>query len=158
PVDAGQKEYLSNRLLAAAPHEVPVLREALLPYKGELLEKLWAVVECPAGSQGQQRLRAACALARYDPDSPRWDRSSRKVVEDLVSVNPVFLGVWSEGFRPVKARLLLPLAEVFRELQAERTAERTLATNLLADYAAGQPEALADLILDADEKQFAVVY
>ena len=33
-----------------------------------------------------------------------------------------------------------------------------LATNLLADYAADQPQVLADLLMDADEKQFAVIY
>jgi eukaryotic-like serine/threonine-protein kinase len=76
----------------------------------------------------------------------------------LVSVNPVFLGSWSEEFRPVKARLLGPLSDVFREQQPERTAERTLATNLLADYAADQPQVLADLVMDADEKQFAIIF
>ena len=33
-----------------------------------------------------------------------------------------------------------------------------LATNILADYAADQPQVLADLLMDADEKQFAVIY
>src|SRR5262249_255576 len=40
----------------------------------------------------------------------------------------------------------------------ERTAERTLAANLLADYAADQPQLLAKLLMDADDKQFAVIY
>ena len=51
-----------------------------------------------------------------------------------------------------------PLADIFRDRNAERAAERTLATNLLADYAADQPQVLADLLMDADEKQFAVIY
>ena len=33
-----------------------------------------------------------------------------------------------------------------------------LATNLLADYAADRPAVLADLLMDADEKQFARIY
>lgn len=33
-----------------------------------------------------------------------------------------------------------------------------MATDILADYAADQPQALADLLMDADEKQFAVIY
>ena len=37
-----------------------------------------------------------------------------------------------------------------------RDAERSLATDILADYAADQPQVLADLLMDADEKQFAV--
>ena len=36
--------------------------------------------------------------------------------------------------------------------------ERSLATDILADYAADQPQVLADLLMDADEKQFAVIY
>src|SRR5262249_11176452 len=39
-----------------------------------------------------------------------------------------------------------------------RETERSLATDLLADYAADNPPALADLLLDADDKQFAVLY
>ena len=79
-------------------------------------------------------------------------------MEDLVSVNPVFLGLWSEEFRPVKDRLLGPLVDVFRQHQPEKTAERSLATSLLADYAADQPQVLAELLMDADEKQFAIIY
>src|SRR5262249_42585129 len=37
-------------------------------------------------------------------------------------------------------------------------AERSLATNLLADYAADDVTVLAGLLLEADEKQFAVLY
>jgi len=33
-----------------------------------------------------------------------------------------------------------------------------LAANILADYAANQPPVVADLLMDADEKQFAVIY
>ncbi len=53
---------------------------------------------------------------------------------------------------------MIPLADIFRDRNAERASERTLATNLLADYAADQPQVLADLLMDADEKQFAVIY
>src|SRR5262249_62365818 len=48
PVDSGQKEYLHHRLLDAAPHEVPVLRDALAPHKENLLDQLWAAVAQPA--------------------------------------------------------------------------------------------------------------
>src|SRR5262249_48269813 len=66
--------------------------------------------------------------------------------------------LWSEAFRPIKSRLVAPLANIYRERNAERTSERSLATNLLADYAANQLHVLADQLLDADEKQFAVLY
>ena len=36
--------------------------------------------------------------------------------------------------------------------------ERFFATTILADYASDQPSMLADLLMDVDEKQFAVIY
>jgi formylglycine-generating enzyme required for sulfatase activity len=158
PVDASQVDYLYLRLLDAAPGEVPVIRDALAPHKEELVEKLWAVVERPGKDKAQQRLRAAAALAKYDPESEKWAKCSPLVVRDLVRENPFSLGQWSEAYRPVKHSCLAPLADIFRDQRPERAAERTVATNLLADYAADQPQLLADLLLDADEKQFAVIY
>ena len=158
PVDATQVDYLCGRLLDAGPHEVPVIRDALAPHKDSLLDKLWAVVEKPERGQESQRLRAAAALAKYDPDSPRWGTAGALVVNDLVLENPIFLGQWSEAFRPVRNQLLAQLSEIFRDHQPERTAERSLATNLLADYVSDQSQLLADLLMDADEKQFPVIY
>jgi eukaryotic-like serine/threonine-protein kinase len=158
PVDAPQVEYLYGRLLDAEPGEVPVIRDALAPHKEELVGKLWAVVEAPEKGKGPQRLRAAAALASYDPEGEKWARCGSLVVNDLVLENPVFLGQWSEAYRPVKKALLARLAEIYRDRRPERTGERNLATNLLADYAADDTQVLADLLMDADERQFAVIY
>ena len=158
PVDATQVNYLYGRLLDAEPHEVPVIRDALAPHKDELLDKLWAVVETPEKGKEPQRLRAAAALAKYDPENEKWAKANALVVNDLVLENAVFLGQWMEAFRPVKGHLLSPLSVIFRDQQPERIAERKLATNLLADYAAEEPHVLADLLMDADEKQFAAIY
>jgi hypothetical protein len=158
PVDANQVGYLYRRLLDAEPRDVPLIRDALSPHKDQLRDMLWAVVEKPEKGKESQRLRAASALAKYDPDNQRWDTAGALVGSDLVLENPVFLGQWSEAFRPVKDRLLPQLSEIFRDRLPERTAERNLAASLLADYAALQPQILADLLMDADEKQFAVIY
>jgi formylglycine-generating enzyme required for sulfatase activity len=158
PVDATQVDYLYVRLLDAEPSEVPVIRDALAPHQEPLLDKLWTVAEAPEKGKESRRLRAASALAKYDPDSERWGKAGTLVVNDLVLENPIFLGQWSEQLRPVKNRLLPQLSKVFRDHQPEHTSERSLATNLLADYAAGQPQVLADLLMDADEKQFAMIY
>jgi eukaryotic-like serine/threonine-protein kinase len=158
PVDSSQVHYLTGRLLDAEPGEVPVIREALAPHKVELQGKLWSVVDSPEKGKESQRLRAAAALARYDGESEKWTKASDLVVNDLVQENAVFLGQWSEAFRPIKDRLLPRLSVIFRDHQPERAGEQKLATNLLADYAADQPSVLADLVMDADEKQFAVIY
>jgi serine/threonine protein kinase/formylglycine-generating enzyme required for sulfatase activity len=157
PVDPQQEEYLYKRLLNAAPQEVPVLREALARYKEDLLDKLWAVVAQPAKGKEHQRLRAACALAAYDPEGQRWEQTSRQVVSDLVTVPAVYLETWMTSLRPVSGKLLAPLAVVFADPQRRET-ERSLATDILAVYAANQPQVLADLVMDAEDKQFAVLY
>ena len=158
PVDPSRVDYLYRRLLDAEPQEVPVIRDALTPHKESLLDKLWAVVEASEKGKETQRLRAAAALAKYDPASEKWSKCSPFVVNDLVLENPVYLGQWNEMFRPVKSSLLEPLAAIFRDRNSERASERTLATNILADYAADNPSKLVDLLMDADEKQFAVIY
>jgi serine/threonine protein kinase len=154
PVDSRQVEYLSGRLFEAEPRELPVIRDALAPHKDKLLEKLWAAVETPDKGKERQRLRAAAALAMYDPQSDRWGKAGAPVVNDLVHENPIFLGQWSEAFRLVKYRLVPRLSEIFRDHQPERSAECNLATSILSDYAADQPQMLADLLMDADDKQF----
>jgi hypothetical protein len=62
-----------------------------------------------------------------------------------------------ECLRPVRGKLLNPLAEIYRDTKRRET-ERSLATDILADYAADQPQLLADLVMDADDRQFAVLY
>jgi eukaryotic-like serine/threonine-protein kinase len=158
PVDASQVKDLYVRLLDAAPGEVPVIRDALAPHREPLLHRLWAVADSPDKGKESQRLRAAAALAKYDPESEKWAKCSTLVVNDLVRTNPIFVGQWSEAYRPVKQSFLAPLADVFRDQRPERAAERAVATSLLADYAADRPDLLADLLLDADDKQFAVLY
>jgi formylglycine-generating enzyme required for sulfatase activity len=157
PVDRQQRDYLYNRLLDAEPHEVPILRDALTPHKEELRGQLWVVVEKPAQGKEKQRLRAASALATYDPENRRWEKIQDQVVNDLVGVPTVHLAVWMDSLRPVRAKLLAPLRAVFRDKERRET-ERSLATDVLADFAADQPEVLADLLLEADEKQLAVLY
>jgi serine/threonine protein kinase/formylglycine-generating enzyme required for sulfatase activity len=156
-VDHGQVAYLHGRLLDAEPHQVPVIRDALTPHKDELRDKLWSVVDKPEKGKEPQRLRAAAALAKYDPESEKWAKASGRVVEQLVVENPMFLGLWMEGFRPIKDSLTPSLASIYRDAN-RRESERSLATNILADYAADQPPILADLLMDADEKQFAVIF
>ena len=153
-----QVEYLFRRLLDAQPNELPTIRDALLPYRRELNEGLWKVVEQPPKGQERQRLCAAFALAGYDAASKRWGPCSGQVVNDLAAVNPAFLGVWIDGFRPVRSSLLDALAAVFRDRKAERTAERTLATSILAEYVADRLDVLAALLMDSDERQFAVLF
>ena len=155
-----QVDYLYGRLLDAEPAGSSGDPGRPGPAQGRSCwTSLWAVVEEPGKGKESQRLRAAAALAKYDPESERWGKAGALVVNDLVSWKTrCSWATGCEAFRPVRDRLGRPLSEIFRDRQPERTAERILATNLLADYAADQPQVLADLLMDADEKQFAVIY
>jgi len=155
PVDPGQFAYLSGRLLNGEPQEVAVIRDALAPHKDALLDKLWAVVEKPEKGKKSQQLRAALGLATYEPESDKWAKASGPVVDLLVAENPAFLSLWVERFRPIQGKLMAPLVDVFRDTK-RREGERISAAKVLADYTAGQQ--FADLFMDADEKQLAVMY
>jgi formylglycine-generating enzyme required for sulfatase activity len=156
-VDSSLVDQVFCRLLDAAPHEVPVIRDALLAHKQLLLEKLWSVVERPAKGQEHRRLRAACALASYDPDNQRWANVRDAIAQDLVTVPAVYLASWMDCLRPVRGKLLGPLTAVFEDGNRRET-ERSLATDLLVDYAVDQPRVLADLLMNASENQFAALY
>lgn len=157
PVDASQVNYLYGRLLAAEPHEVSVICDALTPRKDPLLGGLWKVAETPEKGKESERLRAAAALARYDPHGKKWTTIQQAVVDDFVNVPAVYVSTWIDALRPVRVKLIPQLSAVFQNPNRRET-ERSLATDILADYAANNPQKLADLLMDADERQFAVIY
>ncbi|MGE3804623.1 MAG: SUMF1/EgtB/PvdO family nonheme iron enzyme [Gemmataceae bacterium] len=148
PVDEQQVNALYQRLLAAAPGDLLVVRAALETYAGQLTPRLWKAADQPA-----QRLRAAAALALYDPRSKQWQDLAQAVADDLVSVNPVYLGPWLRAFAPVGNELISPLSAIFRDQQRDAS-ERTLATTILSQYAGNRPDIMAELIMDASEGQF----
>jgi formylglycine-generating enzyme required for sulfatase activity len=157
PKDPAQRDYLADKLLEAEPRDVQVIVEALLPHEAELKEALWQrAEELPQGHEGQ-RLRAACALARYDPENPKWLAIQDGVAGDLTSVPAVYLVSWMELLRPVRLQLLDPLARVFGNAGQHET-QRSLATAVLSDYGADQPELIANLLMDSDPAQFAILY
>ncbi len=78
PVDASQVTYVFNRLIAASPGELPVLRDALNAHCSTLTPKLWSVLES-AKPGDASLLPAACAwrpltqsMADGTPCVVRW--------------------------------------------------------------------------------------
>jgi eukaryotic-like serine/threonine-protein kinase len=157
PVDSAQVKYLHARLLDAQPHEVAVIRDALAPHKEALQDDLWRVLESPPKGKESQRLRAAAALAAYDPENEKWANAQAAVGNALVAVPALHSSYWIEALRPVRQKLIPQLSIVYGSPDCGET-ERSLATDILADYAADKPQILADLLMNADEKQFAVIY
>ncbi len=155
-VDVGQVEFLFRRLLAAEPHEVPIIRNSLSAHGESLRDKLWQVVQAPEKGKESQRLRAAAMLAAIDPESEKWASAQAGVGNDLVNVPALHLAIWMEALRPVRTQLNPQLAAIFRD-PARLEVERSLATEILSDYAGDNPQILTSLLLDADDKQFAKI-
>jgi formylglycine-generating enzyme required for sulfatase activity/tetratricopeptide (TPR) repeat protein len=154
PVDDSQVLELRQALLKANPEELRILRPALQPHADQLRDGLWQMVD-DAQANKDQRFRAACTLAAFDPANPNWTKVASEVVSQLVTENSLLLGPWTELLRPVRLALLEPLSQIFRA--KDKPEQRTVATNILADYAVDQPDLLAELLKEADDKQFAVL-
>jgi formylglycine-generating enzyme required for sulfatase activity len=160
PGDPGQAAYLYGRLLQALPGEVPVISKALGGDEG-LRQRLWGEVG-DEHAAADARLRAACALAGYPPaegDGEHWQAAASFVAGRLLAAvqeDPASYAAWLNLLRPVRDRLAGPLGESFRN--RGRPEDARTAASLLADYLGNQPAALAKLLLDADARQFAVLY
>ena len=157
PVDNSQGDYLYQRLLKATPGDLAVIAQALRKdHQTALTPKLWSVIDS-AKADDPRLLRAASALALFDPGGREWASAGGKAADSLVRVNQILLGGWIEALRPVRAELTRPLAAIFRDRQRPEP-ERALATTILADYASDDGGLLASLLMDAEPSAFAALY
>jgi formylglycine-generating enzyme required for sulfatase activity/serine/threonine protein kinase len=159
PADAAQEEYLRDRVWGVDLEEFLVLCDALFAYRPQTAAAFQAVLEDP-GADRSRRFRAGLALARYDPGSPAglWERHAEFLVGEWVAdvtVNPSHYPALVTALRPVGHALLPKLGEVFHSGKLE--SERAFAMNILADLAGADPAALADLLEDADPRQYQVL-
>jgi eukaryotic-like serine/threonine-protein kinase len=147
--DAGEADFLYERLLTARADDLPVIRDALTSHKEKMAPRLWGQLE---GTQGDpdRRFRAACALAAYAPqDHVHWQQAGAGVANKLVTENILLVGQWKKALQPVGGELLAPLTRIFRDANRPET-DRNMAASLLADYAADKPDLLAGLMRDSD--------
>jgi serine/threonine protein kinase/formylglycine-generating enzyme required for sulfatase activity len=150
PDDPGQADYLYEQLLHAGPTELAVIRDALYGHREQISQKLWATFADPRADQ-DERLRAACALASYEPANPRWGEVARDLVAKLVKEHPLMVGKWSDYLEPTRTALIEPLTQIMRDNTASEP-QRLVAADVLYRYASDQPDLLADEILDADPR------
>jgi formylglycine-generating enzyme required for sulfatase activity len=152
PVDQSRVADLRDELRVVSPNPFVVVRDALPPDKESVIEPLWSVV-LNSQQQAQERFQAACALATYAPEDPRWGRINVFVAGRLVSLEASMLVAWRDILRPAKGQLIDPLALIYRDKNQKEQA-RIYATETLADYAADRPDDLFDLLADAEQFQF----
>jgi formylglycine-generating enzyme required for sulfatase activity/tRNA A-37 threonylcarbamoyl transferase component Bud32 len=141
-------------LEAPDPAELILVRECLRLHGDELRAGLWRQLQQP-DLEPVRRLRLLAALAAFDRDGFGRKKVDEQALELWLSDNPLYLGSWTEALRPVRHHLLGPLTQAFRTGAAER---RLAAAYLLGDYASDRPEVLAELLQDADRKQFALLF
>ena len=153
PVDSSQVDYLFERLLVGDPAEVQVLVEQLAGYQDQLVPRLWNVTE-QAGERSQQ-LRAACALASFDPQGAGWPSISQDAVAALLEEGPLNTDDWARLLIPVRAQLIEPLELVFFDATGTHT-RRVTSARILARYA--RSARLLALILGADAEQFQFLF
>jgi serine/threonine protein kinase/formylglycine-generating enzyme required for sulfatase activity/tetratricopeptide (TPR) repeat protein len=157
PVERAQADYLYGRLLEATPNDVAVIAPALrIDHQAEITPKLWSVLNT-AKADDARLLPTASALALFDPRGEGWEKAGAKIAAALVRVNPILLGGWIEGLRPIRAKLTEALAAIFRDPQRPE-GEHAIATTILADFAGDEGAFLAGLLMDADPKSFAAIY
>jgi formylglycine-generating enzyme required for sulfatase activity len=106
PVDASQADYLSERLLTAAgPDEVSLIRALLYAHAPGSNQCFWPVVQDQAAAK-PRRLRAACAVALFHADDPRWAGVGEEVVRSLAGEDVLLLRDWAALLEPVRAHLV----------------------------------------------------
>ncbi len=156
-VDQGKIAELRDDLLLVPPSPFVVVRDSLLPYKDSVVVPLWNVA-LDTKREAPQRFQAACALATYAPaDKKRWHLVNTFVAAHLVTLEASALVAWRESLRPAKDQLIMPLALIYRDTK-QKEQSRTYATETLADYAADRPEELFNLLADAEQFQFPVLF
>src|SRR5262249_41336341 len=151
PVVEGQVDFLYGRLLEAAPGELPVIRDALLPQGAlkasrpddALRERLWGVL-LAREKDPDQRLREGCALAKDTADDPRWETVGGDLAAKLMTEDFLVVGKWLDALRSSAGHLLPPLAPHLED--EKRTVPEVLAAaNIYGNLAEGRPDAFASL-------------
>jgi len=150
PADESQAEPLVQHLLAGAPEEVRIAREALLPVRDQVAEPLWAAVR-DAGQPTAVRLRAACALAQWNTQDARWADHVEQVTGWLLAESPLRLAGWTALLHPVRERLLAPLEQAYRN--GPDAEMRRAAAIVLSEYLAPEPRRLIAAIQGAQPDQ-----
>ena len=152
--DNRQVGFLADRLLAVDLPSVRVLREALAPDKGAIEVSLWETLQDRTALK-ERRLRAACALAAFDPQSPKWPDVASDVVTMLAAEDLFLIVPWCDLLRPIRGFLLAPLRRLFDNQKGPE--KGFVAACILAQYASDNPELMRDLILHADMRQIRVL-
>jgi len=154
PSDAAQADYLRRRILAATPAELRIVRDALEAHRESLIEDAWRVVADLRGPRSA-RFRAACALAAWDTDSPRWPDHAPEVAGWLVSEAPPLLNEWIEILHPVREAMIPALRSLVAGTEDRNSHQH--AVFALCEWLRHDAAALVDLNRSAHDAERSIV-
>ncbi len=156
--DPAAQAYLESRLLTVSPLQFEFVCELLGDHAEDWVGDFWNSAT-DESLDPAERFQAACVLANYDSKNEKWNdpQFADFVVRHLVGVLPSHLLPWRNALRPVRHDLTNGLATVFRDPDAGEQV-RSFATDTLCDYLRNDPDALFDLLADADQKQFGPLF
>ncbi|MGE5195000.1 MAG: hypothetical protein ACM3U2_21110, partial [Deltaproteobacteria bacterium] len=154
PVDAEQAEPLLRSALDTDQETWAVIAGALTGHSDLVTDRLWKLVDDQAETD-EHRLRAAMLLARYAPPGktggkPRWEALATPVAERLhraAVADPTRFNWLIRELAPASAVLLAPLRERSRDEKLNES-ERTIAGNILVEYASGRADVLTEVLLE----------
>ncbi len=152
--DPDQAGFLADRLLTVDLPSVRVVCQSLAPHKRAIQDKLWKTLQDRTAPM-DRRIRAASALASFDPQNPTWPAVAADVVAMLAAEDLFLIVPWCDLLRPTKGFLLGPLRRVFDEQKGQE--KGYIAACILVQFADDLPELLCDLILQADIRQVRVL-
>ena len=168
-LDVGRRaeafDHLRERLLEATPGQLLTICEELDHQKKawadsrrDFVSRFWKIVEEPPAGRMEQRIRAGAVLARFDPNGELWANFGATLVADLVRQNFSDFESWAELYRGARQSLIPELKKIFRDKTEGNAAERKFATEMLMRETYCDVNELAELVLDADAKQFDVIF
>ncbi|HZW29578.1 MAG TPA: SUMF1/EgtB/PvdO family nonheme iron enzyme [Isosphaeraceae bacterium] len=157
PYDEATAAGLLDDLATSSPQQLRIAWDQVQRWHDQLGPRLWARLG-EADLDPAARCRFACALARSDPANPRWTVVAAGVAHALLEEkDPLRLTGWVDLLEPVGRVLVDPLARA--GLDHNRPEEqRLIATSALAVLGRDRPERLAEILLEGDDNQRAILF
>lgn len=155
-----QLDLLSSYLLSTSAAEHSLMRNELRRWKDKIAPGLWGSATDPRSSSGK-RLRAAAALAAFDPKDPRWKAIAPNVASAVAGLDPLSLEPWIRALQPACSEFSTPLSQI----ATDRTVaddKRLLAASVIRRYAEADStfiseDELVELALGANAAQRAIL-
>jgi len=149
--DPDQVGVVAEHLLNCDPVDVSVVADSLSPHGDTAAEFLESALDA---ERRVERLNAAAALARLDPESLAARREAATTLADDLISTPQTLAAYLPLLKPVRSSLHARLTTLATRGDAS---QRSSAAAALAEYFEGTPGELVDLIEQADAEQFRIL-